>query len=413
LRILIYSLNHAPELTGIGKYNGEMASWLAQRGHQVRVVCAPPYYPHWRVQPGWSAWRYRRESIAGVWVQRCPLWVPATPTGLKRIVHLLSFALSSLPVILMQWRWRPQWIVVTEPPLFCVPAAQLLARLSGARLWLHVQDFEVDAARQLGLLQRPRLMAAVSALEGRLMRRCERVSTLTPSMLARLADKGVEAQRRVLFPNWIDQSMFTDPDTDIAALRRKWSLQPGEFVVLYAGNMGRKQGLETILEAAQRLSSVAAIKFWLCGEGAQQALLRQRAAGMDNVTFMRLQPEPRFRQMMSLVDLHLLPQQAGATDLVMPSKLLGIFASGRPAVVATEPGSGLYQATSGRALQVPPGDVDALQAAIVRLRADPLLAQRLARAAWQHAHTHWLRENVLRQFESQLLEPLSASRQRA
>ncbi len=74
MRILILTLNYLPELTGIGKYNGEMADWLAARGHKVRVVAAPPYYPQWRVSQGYSSWRYRRESLGGVDVWRCPLW---------------------------------------------------------------------------------------------------------------------------------------------------------------------------------------------------------------------------------------------------------------------------------------------------------------------------------------------------
>jgi len=402
LRILIYSLNHAPELTGIGKYNGEMAAWLAARGHQVRVVCAPPYYPQWRVQPGWSAWRYRRETLDGVGLWRCPVWVPARPSGIKRIVHLLSFALSSLPVVLMQWRWHPQVVLVTEPPLFCVPAAWLLARLAAARLWLHVQDFEVDAAEALGLLRHRRLMRAVGAFERWLMRRCDRVSTLTDAMLARLADKGVAGERTVLFPNWIDSAVFAAEDTDIAALRAQWSVAEDDFIVLYAGNMGNKQGLETLLDAAQQLPSDTRIRFWLCGDGGQKQELQRRAAGMPHVRFLPLQQESRFRQLMSLVDVHVLPQQAGAADLVMPSKLLGIFASGRPAVIAAEPGTGLYQVAQGHALLVPAGDAGALQRPIEELCADPAPAEHLARDAWDYAHRHWLRENVLLAFESRL-----------
>ena len=110
MRILIYGINFSPELTGIGKYTGEMAAWLAARGHEVRVVTAPPYYPDWQVWAGFSAWQYQLADETGgrLRVVRCPLWVPARPSGLTRLLHLASFALSSLPVLLWQWRWRPE-----------------------------------------------------------------------------------------------------------------------------------------------------------------------------------------------------------------------------------------------------------------------------------------------------------------
>ena len=98
MRFVVYAINYRPELTGIGKFSGEMAEWLVAKGHEVRVVTAPPYYPQWRVLGHYRSWHYRRESLNGVKVWRCPLWVPSRPSGLKRILHLASFALSSFPV---------------------------------------------------------------------------------------------------------------------------------------------------------------------------------------------------------------------------------------------------------------------------------------------------------------------------
>ncbi len=111
MRILIYGINYAPELTGIGKYTGEMAEWLAKQGHEVRMVTAPPYYPAWRVADGYSRWKYTHERLDGVVVWRCPLYVPANPSGLKRLSHLASFALSSLPVMIRQIFWKPDVVL--------------------------------------------------------------------------------------------------------------------------------------------------------------------------------------------------------------------------------------------------------------------------------------------------------------
>ena len=158
MRILIYGLNFAPELTGIGKYTGEMATFLAEKGHAVRVITTPPYYPQWQVLPGYLWWKYRRESWQGVTVYRCPLWLPGRGkkagriSGIQRILHLSSFTLSSLPVALAQIFWRPERVIVLAPSLFNAPAAALVARLAKAKSWLHIQDFELDAASRLNMV---------------------------------------------------------------------------------------------------------------------------------------------------------------------------------------------------------------------------------------------------------------------
>ncbi|MCK4703844.1 MAG: colanic acid biosynthesis glycosyltransferase WcaI, partial [Gammaproteobacteria bacterium] len=120
MKIIIYSINYYPELIGIGKYNGEMAEWLADKGHEVSVITAPPYYPAWVVKSGYSRFWFKKEKLNQVNVIRCPLWVPSKPSGLKRILHLFSFAFTSFPVIF--WyaiRHRPEIIFVVEPPIFC------------------------------------------------------------------------------------------------------------------------------------------------------------------------------------------------------------------------------------------------------------------------------------------------------
>ena len=137
MKILVYGINYSPELTGIGKYTGEMVEWLAAQGHEVRVITAPPYYPQWQVGENYSAWRYKREEgAATVW--RCPLYVPKQPSTLKRLLHLGSFAVSSFFPLMAQRRWKPDRIIGVVPTLFCTPGKRLLAKLSGARTVLHI-----------------------------------------------------------------------------------------------------------------------------------------------------------------------------------------------------------------------------------------------------------------------------------
>lgn len=177
MRILIYGLNTSPELTGIGKYTGEMAAWLAGRGHQVRVLSAPPYYPSWRIGEGWRN-RYRSDQLSpNLTVLRAPLYVPSQTSGIKRMLHLFSFALASTPLLLSQIAWEPEVVFTVEPTFFCAPGALLTAAAAQALSWLHIQDLEVDAAFELGLLPAGGLLhRAAVALERRITRGFTEVS---------------------------------------------------------------------------------------------------------------------------------------------------------------------------------------------------------------------------------------------
>jgi colanic acid biosynthesis glycosyl transferase WcaI len=144
MRILIHSLNFSPEPTGVGKYTSEMAQWLAEQGHEIGIVTAPPHYPQYRIFNGYSSWRFGREKHASesgppgtIEVFRCPLWVPREPRGWKRILHLMSFSLSSWPVMLRRVGWKPDVVLLLEPTICCSPGALTLARLCGAIAWLH------------------------------------------------------------------------------------------------------------------------------------------------------------------------------------------------------------------------------------------------------------------------------------
>lgn len=408
MKLLFYGINFAPELTGIGKYTGEMARWLAEAGHEVRVITAPPYYPAWKVSEGHSARQYRTESWHGVRVLRTPLWVPHQPGGVKRLLHLASFALASLPVLCAQWRWKPDVVWVVEPPLMCAPAAVAFASLRGARSWLHIQDYEVDAAFDLGLIQGATLRRWVQRAEGWLMRRFDRVSTISGRMVDRALDKGVAPERVLHFPNWVDISGIT-PLHAPSSYRAELGLAPGTVVALYSGNMGNKQGLEILADVARLLQDDPRIQLVLGGNGSGRADLQARCAGLSNVRFLDLQPLERLNDWLGLADVHLLPQRADAADLVMPSKLTGMLASGR-AVLATAPrGTELCRVVEHDAacgVVVPPENPAAMAEALRALAADPARRAALGANGRRHAEAELSQDAILRRFETQLREML-------
>lgn len=418
MRILIHGINFAPELVGIGKYTGEMADWLARRGHEVRVVTAPPFNPASKVGEGYSAWQYRREKTpptggsGSLTTFRCPIWVPRSPSTVKRILHLTSFGFTSLPVMLLQVFWRPSLVLVVEPTAFCIPGASITARLSGARSWLHIQDFEVDAGFAVGMLKAQRLRNLIAALERKLMLGFDRISTISPKMLERLGDKGFPVVRGVLFPNWVDTNRIF-PTGVPSPLRDELGIPRDAMVALYSGTMGRKQGLEILAAVADQLANNKAIQFVFCGEGPYRSTLASLSAQLPNVRWLPLQPLDRLNDLMNLADIHLLPQCAEIADLVMPSKLTGILASGRPVVTTAAAGTQLALAMEDCGLRVPAHDVTAFAEAIARLAEDAALRSRLGQNARKVAEMTLDKEKVLTLTEQEFCRIVPSDQQPA
>ncbi|GAB4215695.1 MAG: WcaI family glycosyltransferase [Synechococcales cyanobacterium] len=410
VRILIYGLNYAPERTGIGKYTGEMAAWLVTQGHEVHVVTTPPYYPMWQVDASYWGWAYRCESVDGVQVYRCPLWVKPNPSGLERLLHLASFALSSVPVILGHLFWRADVVMVLEPAFFCVPMGLLVARLGGSRSWLHIQDFEIDAAFDLGIIpSRWGLDRFVQRLEYWLTASFDRISTISPAMVQRLGEKGIPAAKQVLFPNWVDTTQIYPLDHP-SPLRTELGIPPEALVVLYAGNMGKKQGLELLIEVAAALHGDPAWHFVLCGDGVSRQTLQEQVSGrqLTNVTFLPLQPIERLNELLNMADVHALIQKEASADLVMPSKLTGMLASGRPILATAQPETAIGQvfAFADCGLLVPPEDPQAWQQALLAMGRDPEKRQHWGSQARSYACQHLSQEAILADF-AQTLEALA------
>lgn len=394
MKILIYSANYAPEPTGIGKYSGEMAEWLAAQGHEVRVVAAPPYYPAWKVDPGYEWPPYRQEEVNHVRVWRAPLWVPAQPGGLKRVLHLLTFALSSAPVMVRQTFWRPDVVLTVAPAFVCAPMGWVAARLSGARAWLHIQDFEVDVAFRMGLLKGRTPRSFVRWVESKILRRFDVVSSISGRMVDHLKLKGVRAERVRLFPNWVDID-HVRPLKGLSSYRSELGIAADTTVALFSGTLGNKQGLMVIPDAARRLAHRDDIVFVICGDGVMKERIEQDCAGASNVHLLPLQPFERLSELLGLADIHLLPQSPEAEDLVLPSKLSGMLSSGRPVIATCHADTEIAKVVTQCGRVVPPEDGAALAAAISELAAEPPLRRDLGLRARRYAEDHLARDSVL------------------
>ena len=414
LKILIYSLNYAPDKVGIGKYSGELGSALSSRGFSVHAITAPPYFPRWVISSEYrnSYVNYYRENVL---IHSCPLWVPPNPNSIARLIHLLSFALTSFFPLLGQRSWQPDVILTVAPAFFCAPGALMLTKLCGPSCvsWLHVQDFELDAAFELGMLKGKFLRRLAEVVEKSILHRFDCVSSISKQMVNKLESKGVAPSSTVLFPNWVNlDEIYPIPTLTrkFNCFRLKLNIPHDSVVLMYSGSMNQKQGLELIVEAIQFLSDIPGL-FWLfAGEGPMKPYLLRATALFPQVIHFPLQPAELMNDWLNAADIHLLPQKAGAADLVLPSKLLGILASGRPVVATSTHGSALAELASEAGACTSPGDAHAFADALRHLIADPEQRLMAGKRARKLAEERFGKDAVLERFEQQLLSLVQSKR---
>lgn len=372
MKFLLYSLNYSPELTGIGKVNDELCQFLLKNGVAVEAVVAPPYYPAWKIQKGYTNLKYTVEYNNGVTVYRCPIYVPKKLNNFKRIIHLLSFALSSSIALFKRVLHKPDVIFLVQPTIICAPLTIFLGKLFNIKIVMHVQDFEIDAL--LGLSNNKDSnsfsMKILRYFELFLISKFHAVSTISITMLERLIEKGVKREDTLLFPNWSDINQIS-PYVEFKNYKKKFNFSSEDRIILYSGNIGEKQGLEIILDAASIIKSTN-VKFLIVGTGAKSQEIERLAKerGLTNVVFFPLQPIDELPKLLAMADIHLVIQRKGIADAVLPSKITNILAAGGHAIVTAEAETELGKldkAYPGIYYRIEPEDVYSLTCAIEEL----------------------------------------------
>lgn len=407
-KILVIGINCLPDLTGIGKYTGEMLSWLVEQGHEVTMITAAPYYPQWKVQAPYSGNWYRKELLyeGHLTIYRCPLYIPKNPSGLKRLMHEASFFLSAFFVVLRLLFTGGADVVLCIAPPFHLGFLGLMYRFfKKAKVCYHIQDLQIDAAKELKILKSDWIFSLLFGMERFILNNVDLVSTISLGMKRKVMLKFNKSV--VLFPNWVDtESNFPLHDD---TLKSRWGFNTEDKIVLYSGSIGEKQGLENILIIADRFKEREHIKFVICGTGPFKERLIERAfnMGLKNVIFMPLQEKKVFNEFLNLADIHLVLQKGDAGDLVMPSKLTAILAVGGLVLVTADPGTSLYDVIDehNSGILVEPESLDALYLGIQNgLLSDSVTIKTNAR---NYAEKYLSKNHIMKDFQSDLFKVLN------
>jgi colanic acid biosynthesis glycosyl transferase WcaI len=401
MKVLIFSINYWPEVTGIGAFTTYRAEHLAAAGHDVEVCTAFPYYPQWKVSAEYAGKLVMNERRNGVRIVRSYAYVPKTLTSLKRILHEGSFILTSFLRAIV--RKRPDVLLVVSPPLGLAFNAIVLSRLWGIPYVFDVEDLQPDSAADLSMLPFWALKLLFK-VEKAAYRHASLISTLTNGMRDRIVKKGVPADKVDLFEPRVDESLTQIGPEEGVSFRHRHSLE-GKFLVTHSGNMGVKQGLDVIVDAAALNRMDDSMLFLLVGSGSDCERIQSRVAALElrNVRFLPLLDDVDFRGLLSASDVCLLTQQKSVSDIVFPSKIVTYLAAGRPVVAAVNPAGEVARTIreSGAGRIVPAEEPEALLAAIQELRGADL--RKCGGNAREYAGRRWSSARVLGHLEQRLM----------
>ena len=412
MRVLIYSYNYHPEPIGIAPLMTELAEGLVRQGHEVRVVTGMPNYPQRQVYDDYKGKLYLTEIRNGVTIQRSFIWVKPNPNLIDRLLLDGSFVVSSFFQALRGW--RPDVILLTVPPLPVSLPASLLGLIYNCPIVLNVQDILPEAAIHVGLLKSKTMIRILESLERFSYRTAHTISVIADGFVDNLVNKGVPASKITCIPNWVNTQFIHPLPKEDNAFRKAHGLE-GKFVVMYSGNIALTQGLETVVEAATRLSDSPDIAFVIVGEPRAIAKLKDYCitCGATNVHLLPFQPREKLPEMLAAADVGLIVQKHNVVSFNMPSKTQVLLSSGRP-IVASVPSTGSAAKAiekSRGGMVVAPENPEALADAILKLANDPELADRYGYQGRQYALERYSFEQALMQYEK-LFYAVTSTRKR-
>jgi colanic acid biosynthesis glycosyl transferase WcaI len=397
MKVLILSINYWPEVTGIGAFSTYRAEYLSALGHEVEVCTTFPYYPEWKVPPAYSGRVAAEEERNGVRIIRSYAYIPNPPSSLKRVLHEASFIASSMirAVELKQ----PDLVLVVSPPLGLAISGILLSRLWGVPYIFDVEDLQPDSASELGMLPNWALRLLYK-VETAAYNHAILITTLTKGMRRRIVNKGIPDEKVELLEPRVDESLFDIESREGSAFRQRYGIGD-KFVVTHSGNMGVKQGLDVIVDAALYNGQDKSIQFLLVGDGAVRCRLQRRVAelGLENVRLLPLLDPVDYRGLLAASDLCLVTQRKSVSEIAFPSKVVTYLAAGCPVIASVNADSEIAEIIreSRAGSVVGPEDGAELLAGIREFRNSD--RREYSRNAREYARRRWSAKRVLGNLE--------------
>jgi len=402
MRVLVLGTNYIPEKTAVAPFATGLCEHLVSQGHEVEIITAFPYYPEWRVWDGYRGRLHLKERIKNVALRRVWHYVPTQGSNLlQRLTHDLSFTLSAFFAGL--FAGSSDVILCVCPPPTLALTAYFLSQIRKNPFVIVLTDLASDAAVATGIMKDGLFVGAARGLEGFVYRKSDRIVCICRGFVERLTARGVAPSKLLLIHLWGDTHQVY-PIAGATKFRAENQLAGQDFLVMHTGNMGKKQDLLNVVQAAELSQDLPHLVWLLVGQGEERAVLEEaiNQRKLRNIRLLPLQPAEGLAEMYSAADVLLVNQRAAIVDSVIPSKLLTYMAAGRPvlAAVSDESETARYIARAQCGLIVHPQDPKALVEAVLLLRGNPALREQCGVSGRVHVLQHFAKEKILHEYDS-------------
>ncbi|MDC3195826.1 WcaI family glycosyltransferase [Flavobacteriaceae bacterium] len=397
-KITIIGINYFPEDTAIGLYTSQLAGFLHKNDIEVTVVTGFPYYPSWRINKEYaSKTTFFEDNINGIKVFRYKQYVPKKPTFIKRIFHLVDFSIGSFFNLLKVK--KTDVVLCIVPFIGSVLLGKLLSKMRGAKLWIHIQDFEFDAVTDSNLIdeksEKNFIFRILFYLESKLFNSADLLSTISTSMVKKLTGKTKIAAEKKLLPNWVDPNFILPKE------HKKHSyLKSEKFKILYSGNIGEKQDWDFFIKFAKELEKEKDVQIIVVGNGSKRYWLEEKLLDLENIWFYNPVAYSELSDLLCSGDLHILFQKINVIDTVMPSKILAMMASEKPSLITgsfkSEVAKVLNESNGGKFFET--NNIQDVLQYVYELKSDKTLINKYGMNARKYIVEEFSKDKILNQF---------------
>jgi len=402
MKILILSHTFPPEPGSASARMFELAEYLVNRNHKVSVITGFPNYPRGVIYQGYKNKLYQREKIQGINVTRTFIYITTRRAKfLPRLLNYASFMISSVYGALLAG--KPQLIYIYSPPIFLGLSAYVIGKLFKSPFVIEVNDLWPEAPIALGMIKNKYLINLSKKLEKFIYKKAHKIFFYSHIMRRYVINLGINRGKTEIHPLWIDTEFFKPTNSNKRILKQHQI--DNKFIIMYAGNIGKAQGLEHLIDCAKLLHKINKMEFVIIGDGIERNELIKKSENykLDNIKFINQQPKEKIIKFLSAADvlfLHLnkAPHRLGT----IPAKILTYMSMGKPILAALDGEAAELINNHQCGIKVEPENPQAIAKGILALYKNEALRNELGENARHCAIYYYSKSKLLSELETSL-----------
>ncbi len=406
MKFLLLTQYYPPESGSASIKMSELAEYLASKGHDVTVVTGFPNYPYGKIYEGYKMKLYSKEKVRGVSVIRTPLYITDKRYSFKfRMINHTSFMITSIYGALIAK--KPDLIYYYSPPLFLGFSAWIMSRIYRVPVVGEFNDLWPQAPIQLGIIKNKYIEKMALKFEKFVYNKTNFLFFYSETHRSSVIKRGVRLEKTEIHPLWISTDEFKPASKeDIYNIRKNFGLN-NKFIIMYAGYIGKAQGLDILIETAEELNNYDDILFVIVGDGPEKDNLIKTAEilNLKNIKFIPFQPKNKIPAFLSSADVLFASLKPAPHRLgTIPAKVLAYMSIGKPLIVVAKGETENLIEKSKCGIAVDEENKIKIKEAILKLYRNKELREKMAANGREYALRNFDKNKVLSSLEKRLIE---------